>query len=125
MKRIPIVFALTLAIMAGCGPSHRQKEATATLPDTNMMRKDAATLALMTAECINLSSAAVTDSNRQAPADSAAQKCMERVAQTEQQMAEKYKDSLAAVVFGRYYLEALQQSDIPQEYKELYAEIAR
>lgn len=119
-----ILFSAILCTTAvGCKDSKRHT--VPVLPDTIAMKEDARMLAERTAECINMVPLDSAESTAQIAPDSAQEACTEKLMTLLQQFDEKYKDSLSAVTFGHYYLQALQQTDIPQEMKELYAEIAR
>lgn len=119
---ITLAFTSTLA---GCDGKNSHKNDLAPLPDTNMMKEDARLLAEKTAQCINMVDYDSIETNEEITPDSNLIDCTERLQQLEKRLEEKYKDSLTSVTFGHYYLQALQQTDIPQEMKELYKELDR
>ncbi|MBR3528848.1 MAG: hypothetical protein IKN84_04225 [Bacteroidales bacterium] len=116
-----LMLAMLCTTTIGCKDAKRHT--TPALPDTVAMKADARMLAERTAECINLVPLDSVESNVQIAPDSVLNACTERLMALSKQLDEKYKDSLSAVTFGHYYLQALQQTDIPKEMIELYAEL--
>lgn len=121
---IPVLVTF-VALFAGCRNGDGQKNDTPSLPDTNMMKEDARVLAEKTAQCINLVNFDTIENNTSPTIDSNLVNCTAQLEKLTKQYEEKYKDSLAAVTFGHYFLEALQQTDISSEMKELYKELGR
>ncbi len=126
-KQIYIIplFVTLMALCAGRRNGSGQKNDMPSLPDTNMMKEDARLLAEKTAQCINMVDFDTDENTSALLTDSNLVNCTEELEKLSKQYEEKYKDSLAAVTFGHYFLEALQQTDIPQEMKELYKELGR
>ena len=120
MKKF-IFIAMTALLISACGGQNK-KEQQAPKLDTAQMMDDAAMLAERTAECLSLvdfnDTSAIISPNLEADS------CLLELQKLMDQFDQKYSDSVSSVLFGHLYLEALQKTDIPEDLKELYAEIA-